>query len=90
MVAESLGAVALSYPLEYLRTTPDTAPLEHAATVTQGLSQPAPDRVFDPMGESIEYSEDLWPWVLLAVACLLLLDIYLKRLRLFGYRTMKF
>lgn len=90
VVAESMGAVALSYPLEYLRTTPDTAPLEHAATVTQGLSQPAPDRVFDPMGESIEYSEDLWPWVLLGVACLLLLDIYLKRLRLFGYRTMKF
>jgi Ca-activated chloride channel family protein len=89
VVAESMGAVALSYPLEYLRTTPDTAPLAHAATVTQGLAQPAPERVFDPMGESIEYSEDLWPWVLLAVACLLLLDIYLKRLRLFGYRTMK-
>ena len=89
VVAESMGAVALSYPLEYLRTTPDTAPLEHAATVTQGLAQPAPARVFDPMGESIEYSEDLWPWVLLMVACLLCLDIYLKRLRLFGYRTMK-
>jgi Ca-activated chloride channel family protein len=89
VVAESMGAVALSYPREYLRTTPDTAPLEHAATVTQGLARPAPERVFDPMGESIEYSEDLWPWVLLAVACLLLLDIYFKRLRLFGYRTMR-
>lgn len=90
VVAESMGAVALSYPLEYLRTTPDTTPLEHAATVTQGLSRPPPDRVFDAMGESIEYTEDLWPWVLLVVAGLLLVDIYLKRLRLFGYRTIKF
>src|SRR5205085_372113 len=33
-VAESTGAVALSYPLEYLRTTPDVEPLKHAAQVS--------------------------------------------------------
>ncbi|WP_428268352.1 VWA domain-containing protein [Haliangium sp.] len=90
VVAESMGAVALSYPLEYLRTSPDTAPLVHAAEVSGGLSRPTPDRVFDAMGESIRYTEDLWPWVLLLVAGLLLLDLYLKRLRIFGYRTIKF
>ncbi|GAB4518702.1 MAG: VWA domain-containing protein [Haliangiales bacterium] len=90
VVAESMGAVALSYPLEYLKSSPDTAGLEHAATVTGGLAKPQPERVFDAQGETIRYTEDLWPWVLLFVAFLLLLDIYLKRLRLFGYRTIKF
>lgn len=89
VVAESMGAVALPYPAEYLRTTPDTGPLEHASTVTGGMPRPAPDRMFAAMGESIAYTDDLWPWVLLALACLLLVDIYLKRVRLFGYRTIQ-
>jgi len=46
--------------------------------------------IFDALGETIRYTQDLWPWVLFFVALLLLLDIYLKRLRLFGYRTIKF
>ncbi len=90
VVAESMGAVALSYPLEYLKSSPDTAALQHAATVTDGLAKPEPKRVFDAQGETIRYTEDLWPWVLLFVTFLLLIDIYLKRLRLFGYRTIKF
>ncbi len=90
VVAESMGAVALPYPSEYLRTRPNTEPLQHAATVTGGIDQIPPDRAFKAAGESIKYTADLWPWILLFVACLLLLDIYLKRVRLFGYRTIKF
>ncbi len=90
VVAESMGAVALPYPEEFLRTTPDPAPLEHAALVTGGVDQIAPARAYDAMGESIRYTEDLWPWVLLLVALALVLDIYFKRVRLFGYRTIKF
>jgi len=89
VVAESMGAVALSYPLEYLKTTPDTTALAQAAAVTGGLDQPPPTQVFDAAGQTIEYTEDLWPWVLLLVACLLILDLYFKRLRMFGYRTLK-
>jgi Ca-activated chloride channel family protein len=63
-VAESLGSVAMSYPLEYLRTTPDPEPLRHAAQVSAGHDQ--------------------------AVLALFLLDLYAKRVRLFGYRTIKF
>src|SRR4029453_18320784 len=33
-VAESLGSVALSYPLEYLMSSADTEALEHAAQVS--------------------------------------------------------
>ena len=36
------------------------------------------------------YTQDLWPWVLLGVVGLFLLDLYAKRVRLFGYRTIKF
>jgi uncharacterized protein YegL len=90
-VAESRGAVALSYPIEYLRTTPNEEPLKHAALVTGGINRPNPPAVWKPAkGERIKYTEDLWPWVLLFVAMAMLLDIYLKRLRLFGYRTMEF
>lgn len=90
VVAESLGAVALPYPSEYLKTTPDTKPLAHAAEVTGGLADAPAPKIWDPGDEKIEYVEDLWPWLLLFVACLLILDVYLKRVRVFGYRTIKF
>jgi len=58
--------------------------------ITGGLNAPEPAQVFAATGESITYTRDLWPWVLLFVTGLLLLDIYLKRIRLFGYRAVKF
>lgn len=89
-VAESLGSVALSYPLEYLRTTPDLEPMKHAAQVSGGHDQAKPAQVWDPGKEKVNYTQDLWPWVLLFVAGVFLLDLYAKRVRLFGYRTIKF
>jgi len=89
-VAESLGSVALSYPLEYLRTTPNLEPLKHAAQVSGGLDQAEAKKVFDPGSESVPYTQDLWPYVLIGVIGLFLLDLYAKRVRLFGYRTIKF
>lgn len=90
VVAESMGAVALSYPTEYLRTTPNLAPLKHAASVTGGFDQVTPEKAFDSLNETIDYTQDLWPWILLFVACLLVVDVYLRRVRLFGYRTIAF
>jgi Mg-chelatase subunit ChlD len=90
VVAESVGAAALPYPLEFFHTQPDPAPLRHAAHVTGGIDEPAAAAVFDPAGESIPYTQDLWPWLLLFVACAFLLDTYLKRVRIFGYRTIEF
>ena len=90
-VAESIGSVSLPYPLEYLRTTPDPEPLRQAALVTQGADQPNPPDIWKSAnGESMPYTQDLWPWVLLGVVGLFLLDLYAKRVRLFGYRTIKF
>ncbi len=89
-VAESMGSVALSYPLEYLRTTPDPEPLRHAAQVSGGHDQAKPAEIWATNDESVKYAQDLWPWVLLGVVGLFILDLYAKRVRLFGYRTIKF
>jgi Ca-activated chloride channel homolog len=88
-VAESMGAVALPYPREFLATTPDLEPLKHTALVSGGFDDAEPERMFKPLDESMKYTQDLWPWILLFVAGLLIVDTYLKRVRLFGYRTMK-
>jgi hypothetical protein len=85
-----MGAVALSYPLEYLRSTPDLEPLKHAAQVSGGKDQATPAQLWDPGDEQMSYTQDLWPYALLAVIALFLLDLYAKRVRLFGYRTIKF
>ncbi len=89
-VAESMGSVALPYPLEYLRTTPDEAGLRQAADVTDGEDQLVPTAAWTAESESVSYTRDLWPWVLLMMAGLIVLDVYAKRVRLFGYRTIKF
>ncbi len=89
-VAESVGSVALSYPLEYLRTTPDLEPMKHAAQVSGGSDQAKPAQIWDAQGQSMSYTQDLWPFVLIGVLGLLILDLYAKRVRLFGYRTIKF
>jgi Mg-chelatase subunit ChlD len=89
-VAESPGSVSLSYPLEYLRTTPNYEPMKHAAQVSGGMDQAEPPKMFDASGESMRYTQDLWPYVLFGVVGLFLLDLYSKRVRLFGYRTIKF
>jgi len=90
-VAESLGSVALSYPLEYLRSTPNAEPLKHAAQVSGGMDQADPAKLWDASGDApLKYPQDLWPYVLIGVVGLFLLDLYAKRVRLFGYRTIKF
>lgn len=89
VVAESMGAVALPYPREYLTHGVSTESLRQAAAATGGHDAIAPADAFADHGESIEHTEDLWPWVLLVAAALLVLDVYLKRVRIFGYRTME-
>src|SRR5262249_6301046 len=89
-VAESVGGVALSYPLEYLRSTPDPEPLRHAAQVSGGRDQAQAAQVWDPGTEKVSYTQDLWPYVLLGVLGLFLLDLYAKPVRLFAYRPIKF
>jgi Ca-activated chloride channel family protein len=82
-VAESFGHVTNSYPREYLALAPDVDTLSRAAAVTGGRVDPEPAAVFDPAGEVIRYHEDLWPRFVAAAIALFLLDLFVRRVRLF-------
>jgi Ca-activated chloride channel homolog len=82
-VAESFGHVTNSYPREYLALAPDVDTLTRATAVTGGGIDPSPGAVFDPAGEVIRYHEDLWPRFVGAAIALFLLDLFVRRVRLF-------
>jgi hypothetical protein len=82
-VAESFGHVTNPYPREYLALAPDVATLAHAAEATGGVLNPAPAAVFDPAGEVIRYHEDLWPRFVGVAIGLFLLDLLVRRVRIF-------
>jgi Ca-activated chloride channel family protein len=89
-VAESFGHVTNPYPREYLALAPDVETLARAAAVTGGGIDPAPAAVFDPAGEAIRYHEDLWPRFVAGAIALFLLDLFVRRVRLFDRkRTFK-
>jgi Ca-activated chloride channel family protein len=82
-VAESFGHVTNPYPREYLALAPDVPTLAQAAAATGGELDPAPAAVFDPAGEVIRYHEDLWSRFVGAAIALFLLDLLVRRVRLF-------
>ena len=82
-VAESYGHVTNPYPREYLALSPDVATLAQAAGATGGSLNPAPSLVFDPAGEVIRYHEDLWPRFVGVAIGLFLLDLLVRRVRIF-------
>lgn len=90
IVAESTGSVALPYPEEFLSTGINTESLAHAATVTAGHPEAKPAELFEAGDEHMDYTQDLWPWFLLFVAGAIVLDTYLKRLRLFGHKALAY
>jgi Ca-activated chloride channel family protein len=82
-VAESFGHVTNPYPREYLALAPDIATLTKAAEATGGGVDPAPAAVFDPAGEVIRYHQDLWPRFVAAAILIFLLDLLMRRVRIF-------
>jgi hypothetical protein len=88
IVAESAGTVAVPYPREYLALPPDEALLARAAAIGHGELRPTAARLFDPVDERVRWHRDLWRWALYLAAALLVLDVALRRVRLFGYRRL--
>lgn len=82
-VAESASRLSNPYPLEYATRRPDEELMRQAAALTGGRPEPTPAQVNDPRGETIEHHEDLWPKLLLAALALFLLDLLLRRVRIF-------
>jgi hypothetical protein len=83
-VAQSSGHVSNPYPREYASFEPDRVTLERAATATGGKQDPeSMAAVFDPAGEKVTYHEELWQRFIYAAIIVFLLDLLVRRVRLF-------
>jgi Ca-activated chloride channel homolog len=76
-----------SYPAEYHFYPPDISKLQAISAETGGVFQPAGPEIFDPHGETTQAPVPLWPWLVSIVLALYLVDILLRRIRLFPGRT---
>ena len=80
----SHGHVSNPYPAEYSSFETDFATLERVALATGGRSDPKDWRqLFDPEGEQIKFDQELWPRAVMAAIGIYLLDLLLRRVRLF-------
>ena len=82
-VAVSYGHVSNPYPREYASFEPDLDTLKRAAMAAGGTTDPVTSAIFDPSGEKITYHEDLWLRAIIAAVIVFLLDLFLRRVRLF-------
>jgi len=82
-VAESSAQLSNPYPREYMSLEPDVELLERAAALTGGAVEPSAAWLFDPRGEHIRHHEELWPKLLFAALLLFVVDLLLRRVRLF-------
>ncbi|MEQ8461204.1 MAG: VWA domain-containing protein [Sandaracinaceae bacterium] len=82
-VAESTAQLTNPYPREYMTLEPDVALLTRAAGLTGGTIEPTVAALFDPDGEHIRHHEELWPRALFLALMLFVLDLLLRRVRLF-------
>ncbi len=82
-VAVSYGHISNPYPREYASFEPDLVTLERAAVVTGGKVDPPVSEVFEPGGEKIVYHQDLWPKAIYIALGLFIVDLFLRRVRLF-------
>jgi Mg-chelatase subunit ChlD len=82
-IAESFGHVTNPYPREYLALAPDLVTLSRLAAATNATTSPEAKLVFDPQGDSVRDYQDLWPRFVAAAAALYLLDLFIRRVRIF-------
>lgn len=83
-MAVSSGHVSNPYPREYAAFETDTATLERVAATTKGIFEPNDFAVaFDPGDEKITWHEELWARAVMAAIALYLLDLLLRRVRIF-------
>ncbi|MBK7578903.1 MAG: VWA domain-containing protein [Myxococcales bacterium] len=82
-VGMSYGHVSNPYPREYASFEPDLERLSRAALAGGGKVDPEPKELFDPGGEKIVYFEQLWSRFIMAAIVMFLLDLLVRRIRIF-------
>jgi hypothetical protein len=83
LVAESYAHVSNPFPREYLSTEPNPDSMIRLAHATGGLVSPDPARVFDAGRDRLRFHHDLWPKLIWAAIAIFLVDLLLRRVRLF-------
>jgi Mg-chelatase subunit ChlD len=83
-IAVSAGTAAYPYPEEYMFTEPNREIMRRVADIGQGMTDPPVDQLWDAHGEEVKYRRELWPIFVLAALGLLLLDLAMRRVRLWG------
>ena len=82
--AVSYGHVSNPYPKEYASFEPNRVVLARAAEAAGGEFEPKDvATVFDPRGEQVTYFKDLWNRFIMAAIVLFLLDLLVRRVRIF-------
>jgi len=84
--AVSYGHVSNPYPPEYASFEPNVVLLGRTAEATGGTRDPEMRSAFDPQGGSVTFHEDLWPRFVGAAIVLLILDLLVRRVRLFDLK----
>ncbi len=83
-VAVSYGHVSNPYPREYASFEPDIHTMEKAASAAGGaMDPPTVAAVFDPSGEKVTFHEELWQRFIYAAIVVFLLDLLVRRVRIF-------
>jgi Ca-activated chloride channel family protein len=82
-VGVSYGQASNPYPLEYASFEPSLDRLAQVVAAGNGVLDPEPAEVFDPAAERITYREPLWSRFVLAAMVVFLLDLLVRRVRLF-------
>jgi Mg-chelatase subunit ChlD/uncharacterized membrane protein len=85
--AEVVASLPYPYPAEFLRVGIDEARLAAIAAHGGGRLRPTPAELWSADGQTVTAPRELWPRLLVAALALLIADIFLRRVRLFGYRS---
>lgn len=82
--AVSYGHVSNPYPKEYASFAPNEDVLARTAAATHASMRPASvATVFDPLDEKVTSHEELWSRFILAAIAVFLVDLLLRRVRIF-------
>lgn len=85
----SYAAIAWPFPAEHLLGEPDLTAVRQLSAATGGAADPTDAALFDAEGRQVPSREPRWPLPLYAALVLLVLDVLLRRVRLYGQTTLR-
>jgi Ca-activated chloride channel family protein len=88
-VAVSQARVTYPYPEELLRFEPNLERVRSLANATGGMEGPPMPSLFSASGNQSTHREPIWHWLLAAVLGAFLVDVLLRRVRLWHARTLQ-